>query len=418
MNNKKIKLQKVLSSSFNETENLKAYAIESFAKEIDYNTQNELLTKLILDHASIAKQIEELNIELFNSREMLAEAQGIAKLGRWDINMKSGSVIWSKSMYDILEINSSKPASSDLFFSFIHPEDVDNVKKMYQEMFSINKPWSTRYRLMMENGAVKWVLLRFRSKEDDNGLVSHFYGTMQDITEMKKVEDQLEKYNKHLEKLVEEKVEEITSSQMATIFALIKLSESRDDDTGAHIERTASFCKLLAEKVRLIPGYDEEIDDVFIETIYKAGPLHDIGKVGIPDKILLKPGKLTDEEFKIMKTHVNIGYDTLSKVAHQYDKNSFLKMGMDITLYHHEKWNGSGYNNGLSEDEIPLAARIMALSDVYDALRSKRVYKEAFSHDKSLEIIISSKGSHFDPILVDVFIQNHEEFKLLYESIK
>ncbi len=164
MNNKKIKLQKVLSSSFNETENLKAYAIESFAKEIDYNTQNELLTKLILDHASIAKQIEELNIELFNSREMLAEAQGIAKLGRWDINMKSGSVIWSKSMYDILEINSSKPASSDLFFSFIHPEDVDNVKKMYQEMFSINKPWSTRYRLMMENGAVKWVLLRFRSK--------------------------------------------------------------------------------------------------------------------------------------------------------------------------------------------------------------------------------------------------------------
>ena len=150
----------------------------------------------------------------------------------------------------------------------------------------------------------------------------------------------------------------------------------------------------------------------------RASPLHDIGKVGIPDKILLKPGKLTDEEFKIMKTHVNIGYDTLSKVAHQYDKNSFLKMGMDITLYHHEKWNGSGYNNGLSEDEIPLAARIMALSDVYDALRSKRVYKEAFSHDKSLEIIISSKGSHFDPILVDVFIQNHEEFKLLYESIK
>ena len=175
---------------------------------------------------------------------------------------------------------------------------------------------------------------------------------------------------------------------------------------------------MLAEKARPIAEYENAITDIFIETIYKASPLHDIGKVGIPDSILLKPGQLTEDEFTIMKTHVRIGYDTLSKVGQQYDKNDFLKMGMDIALYHHEKWNGSGYNKGLKGDTIPLSARIMALADVYDALRSKRVYKEAFSHEKSIEIISLSKGSHFDPALVDVFIQNQTEFESLYESIK
>jgi len=205
---------------------------------------------------------------------------------------------------------------------------------------------------------------------------------------------------------------------MATIYALIKLSESRDDETGAHIERTASFCRLLAQKARSIPDYMEIATDTFIETIYKASPLHDVGKVGIPDKILLKPGKLTDDEFTIMKTHVQIGYDTLSKVGQQYDKNEFLKMGMDIALYHHEKWDGSGYVNGLKENEIPMSARIMALSDVYDALRSKRVYKDAFSHEESMKIIIEGKGRHFDPLLVDCLVRDQKEFNDLFESIK
>ena len=223
---------------------------------------------------------------------------------------------------------------------------------------------------------------------------------------------------KNLDRLVEEKVQEISASQMATIYALINLSESRDDDTGAHIERTARFCQLLAQKARFIPEYADTITDNFIETIYMASPLHDIGKVGIPDKILLKPGKLTEEEFAIMKTHVQIGYDTLSKVGEQYSKNEFLKMGMEITLNHHEKWDGSGYNKGLKGTEIPLSARIMAVSDVYDALRSKRTYKDGFSHEKSIDIIRSDSGSHFDPLLVDVFIQHQEEFRALYDSIK
>ncbi len=418
MSNRNLKLYDFLSNSSQSDIGIKAYAIESFAKEIDYQNQTELLTKLILDHSSIAKRLDLLNNELSLSREMLTEAQEIALLGRWDISPTLGTMIWSNSIYEILEIDKTTSASSDLFFSFVHPDDLKKVTVMFQEMFVKKKPWTTRYRLLMKSGKTKWVHLRFYSKFDAKGSLTRYYGTIQDVTEMKRVEDELEKYSQHLEHLVEEKVKEISFSQMATIYALIKLSESRDDDTGAHIERTASFCRLLAQKARSVPEYSDAVTDIFIETIYKASPLHDIGKVGIPDSILLKPGKLTDNEFSIMRTHVQIGYDTLSKVGKQYDKNEFIKMGMDIALYHHEKWNGSGYNKGLKGTKIPLSARIMALSDVYDALRSKRVYKDAFSHEKSMEIITSNKGTHFDPVLVDIFLQHQKEFKSLYESIK
>ncbi len=417
MNNRYLKLQKVLSTELQSNDDIIAYSLESFAKEIDYLNQTELLTKLILDHSAIAKRLDRFNKELSHSREILAEAQAIALLGRWDIDSATGSMVWSESMYSILEIDKSTPATLELFLSFVYPEDLEQVTKMFRDMFVTRKPWTTRYRLLMKSGEIKWVHFRFYSKFNDKGDHTHYYGTIQDVTEMKKAEDELEKYSHHLEQLVEEKVREISSSQMATLYALIKLSESRDDDTGSHIERTASFCRLLARKARAVPEYADTVTDTFIETIYKASPLHDIGKVGIPDSILLKPGKLTEEEFAIMKTHVQIGYDTLEKVGQQYDKNEFILMGIDIALYHHEKWNGSGYNKGLKGEEIPLSARIMALADVYDALRSKRVYKDAFSHEKSIDIIESSRGTHFDPSLVDIFVKYHEEFRSLYESL-
>jgi len=230
-------------------------------------------------------------------------------------------------------------------------------------------------------------------------------------------EENMLKYNIQLEDLVDEKVREISKSQMSTIFALVKLAESRDDDTGEHIERTAELCKLMAESLRDIGEYKEIIDDRYIDNIYKASPLHDIGKVGIPDKILIKPGKLTPEEFEIMKSHVTIGYTTLSEVQQKYKQNSFLKMGLNITKYHHEKWDGSGYPDGLVGEEIPLSARIMTIVDVYDALRSKRVYKEPFSHEKSCEIIKEGSGKHFDPILVKIFSRKHKEFQFVYDKL-
>lgn len=227
---------------------------------------------------------------------------------------------------------------------------------------------------------------------------------------------ELKKYNEQLEELVDAKVREISDSQIATIYALVKLAESRDDDTGAHIERTARLCRLLAEKLGQLPEFSGIIDDEYIENIYRSSPLHDIGKVGIPDAILQKPGKLTQEEFQIMKTHAEIGARTLEDVANQYKGNAFIKMGLEITRGHHEKWDGTGYPNGLSGPDIPLSARIMAIVDVYDALRSKRSYKDSFSHEKSIAIIQEGRGTHFDPLLVDIFVKYQDEFRALYDA--
>jgi putative two-component system response regulator len=228
---------------------------------------------------------------------------------------------------------------------------------------------------------------------------------------------QLKVYNEHLEELVQEKVAEISASQMATIHALVKSTESRDDDTGAHIERTTGFCRALAEKLYEAGLYRDIVDKDYPENIAKASPLHDIGKVGIKDAILLKPGKLTDDEFAIMKTHVIIGYETLASIVKMYPENEFINTGIEITRYHHEKWDGSGYMKGLAGEEIPLSARIMALSDVYDALRSRRVYKEPFSHERTLEIITEERGKLFDPVLTDVFLEHNLLFKDIYDGL-
>lgn len=398
-------------------EDLALYALEQFAKEIDQNIQNELLTRLLIDYAVIARKIEDFNKQLEHSQEMLFEAQSIAMLGRWDFYRDSGELIWSDSMRDILEVDRTEPASVETFFTCVYPEDLKKVKIMHEQIFMIDKPWTMSYRLIMPDRRIKWIQLRFNPEIDSEGKVFHYYGTIQDITAMKQVEEELAKYNKQLEAIVEAKVQEISAAQMATIYALVKLAESRDDDTGTHIERTASFCRLLAYKAKAVSPYAEGMNERFIETIYKASPLHDIGKVGIPDNILLKPARLTEAECTIMKTHVLIGYKTLAEVGQQHEQNEFIKMGMDIARYHHEKWNGSGYMEGLAGQAIPLSARIMALADVYDALRSKRVYKDAFSHEKTCELIQQGKGTHFDPVLVEIFLDSHDEFRELYDRL-
>jgi len=223
-------------------------------------------------------------------------------------------------------------------------------------------------------------------------------------------------YNRQKFEKSSRKDREILEAQMATIYSLVKLSESRDDDTGAHLERVSVFCELLAKHLRRIPKYRDCITDDYIDNLTKASPLHDIGKVGIPDDILLKPDKLTEAEFEIMKQHTIIGADTLKEVKKRYPNNKFLELGVNITLYHHEKWDGTGYPHGLAGEEIPLSARIMAIIDVYEALRSRRVYKEPYSHEESLEIIKRGAGTFFDPEIVDVFIQNQAEFEEAFEK--
>jgi len=224
--------------------------------------------------------------------------------------------------------------------------------------------------------------------------------------------------NKKLNQMVEEKIKEISESQMATIFALAKLAESRDTETGYHLKRIQCFCRLLIEKLSMYSKYKDSINAYFIDNLIKASPLHDIGKVGIKDTILLKQGKLTPEEFEEMKQHTSIGANTLEEVYQIYPSNNFIKIGIEIAKSHHEKWDGSGYPEGLCGDEIPLSAQIMALVDVYDALRSKRVYKEAYSNEKTQEIIIQGRGKHFDSLIVDAFLECEQEFDKIYTSVK
>jgi putative two-component system response regulator len=222
----------------------------------------------------------------------------------------------------------------------------------------------------------------------------------------------------NLEDLVKQQVKQISDSQVATIFALAKLAESRDDETGKHLERVRVFCKMLSTHLFDHSDYASQISPGFIENIYHASPLHDIGKVGIPDRILLKPAKLTPEEFVVMKQHTILGAQTMQAVAEQYPHNPLINMGIDIARSHHEHWDGSGYPDGLLGDAIPLSARIMAVADVYDALRSKRVYKSAFPHVEAYEIILKGGGLHFDPQVVEAFFALRNVFDSIYEKLK
>ncbi|MEK6546081.1 MAG: response regulator [Nitrospinota bacterium] len=230
--------------------------------------------------------------------------------------------------------------------------------------------------------------------------------------------NQAMEYNIRLEQEVKERTWEIEDTQDATIIGFAKLAEYRDPETGLHLERIREYCKLVAGELMTNEKYKDLINKKYIDSIYKSSPLHDIGKVGIPDSILLKPGKLTPEEFEIMKQHSMIGGDAISEAEKRLRNKrlSFLAMGKVIAYYHHEKFDGTGYPQGLKGDKIPLSARIMALADVYDALISKRVYKEAWSHEATGEVITKDSGRHFDPDVVDAFLKLKDEFLKISKS--
>jgi len=203
---------------------------------------------------------------------------------------------------------------------------------------------------------------------------------------------------------------QLKTTRDASILALASLAETRDNETGAHILRTQRYVKVLAEKLADHDDFRDVLNPQLIELYYKSAPLHDVGKVGIVDSILLKPGKLTDDEFEVMKTHAQIGNDALLVAEKQLGSNSFLRIAREIALSHHEKWDGSGYPSQLVGDDIPLSGRLMALADVYDALLSKRVYKPAFTHQEATEIILKGRGTHFDPRVVAAFEACEQRF--------
>jgi len=239
------------------------------------------------------------------------------------------------------------------------------------------------------------------------------------LVKVKAYNDHMRNYQKELEKEVAERTEQLQNAlndlahahgrlqrtSLSTIHCLSRAAEHRDDDTADHIQRMSRYAKLIGVKLGL--------EDAEVETILYAAPMHDIGKIGIPDSILLKPGKLDTEEFEVMKQHAEFGASILES-----ETEPILEAGRIIALTHHERWDGSGYPNGLAGDEIPLFGRISAIADVFDALSSKRPYKKAFSLEKSFEIIKESAGNHFEPRLVDVFLSRREEIDAIYNEYK
>lgn len=213
-----------------------------------------------------------------------------------------------------------------------------------------------------------------------------------------------------LERKIQDQLRDLAAGQLAIIFALSKLSESRDSDTGRHLERVREYCRILATELARRPEFVQAITPEFVELVYRASPLHDIGKVAIPDSILRKPGRLTPEEFTVMKTHAELGANTLRQVWEEYPGNELVAVGIQIAESHHEKWDGSGYPHGLSGIGIPLPARIVALADVYDALTSRRPYKEPFALEETQRLIVEGRGTHFDPAIVDAFVSVESEF--------
>jgi putative two-component system response regulator len=222
---------------------------------------------------------------------------------------------------------------------------------------------------------------------------------------------ELKRYQTHLENMVKERTRRLALTQAVTIESLATLAEYRDPETGGHIKRTQNYVKALAVHLKDHPRFRNELNDDTIELLYLSAPLHDLGKVGVRDNILLKAGRLTDEEFEEMKKHTLYGEEALRITEQKLGEDTFLHYAREIAFTHQEKWDGSGYPQGLKGDKIPISGRLMALADVYDALISKRVYKPPFSHKQAVQIILEGKGSHFDPDIVDAFIKLEDTFR-------
>ena len=210
----------------------------------------------------------------------------------------------------------------------------------------------------------------------------------------------------------------VMALQYKTIVGMANLIEGRDEDTGEHVKRTSWFVDRIARKLDEKGIYRDEIDDEFLENLWKAAPLHDIGKIKVPDAILKKPGKLTDEEFEIMKSHAAQGGQIVYETMDGIEERQYIEMAHNVAKYHHEKWNGTGYPEGLSGEAIPLCARIMAVADVFDALTSKRCYKPAMSIEEAYQIIEESAGSHFDPVVAEAFLELRPEVEQYLQELK
>jgi PAS domain S-box-containing protein len=285
------------------------------------------------------------------------------------------------------------------FWDFMDEENAGRVYETFSECRRTGRPVKAFDCEFKVSGAILYIEASVALLQDSIGRPIGYRGVLRDRTEKKKMEmDLLESYRK------------VHEARTATILGLAKLAEYRDEGTGTHLERIREYSRILAKELALNSKFSDRIDQQYIDDIYQSSILHDIGKVGTPDALLLKPEALTKEEFDIIKRHTLMGGNAIKAIESQIEGKSFLAMGKEIAFNHHEKWDGSGYPRGLKGEAIPLSARIIAVADVYDALTTKRFYKEAYSHNKAKNMIIELKGKHFDPEIVNAFLAVEDAF--------
>jgi putative two-component system response regulator len=258
-------------------------------------------------------------------------------------------------------------------------------------------------------GGVDYISKPFRIEEVQVRVGAHL--------KLRRLQQKVEGDNCRLKELVQTQVKKIADSQLATIFAIAKLVEARDLETGRHLERIQSFCWLLASRLGKHPKYESMLNKNWISNIFHASPLHDIGKVAIADQILLKPGPLTPDEYAVMKTHAAVGAQTLRSVHSRYPDSEFIEMGIQVAGSHHERWDGTGYPEGLAGEEIPLCARILSVADCYDAIRSNRSYKAARSHEDASVVIRRESGRQFDPVVAAVYVEVADTFRRVWTEM-
>ncbi len=327
--------------------------------------------------------------------------------GYYELDNKGVFTFFNDSMSRILEKSNSKLKGLHIR-DFVDKGDTDNILSYLQENERKSDRISNTFdcEFITQKGNNKIIELSVSNIKDSKGHHTGFRGICRDVTE-----------RKILEKNLLASYREAQDTRTGTILGLAKLAEFRDSDTGQHLERIREYTKLIAENMAKKPKYIDYITEEYIGDIYLSSILHDIGKVGVSDNILLKPGKLTPEEFEVIKTHSKLGGDALNAVDSHVKGRSFLTIGKEIAYYHHERWDGHGYPKGLSGEDIPLSARKVALADVYDALTSKRCYKEAYSHEKAKNIIVEESGKHFDPEVVEAFLECEQDFIRIREEM-
>jgi PAS domain S-box-containing protein len=290
---------------------------------------------------------------------------------------------------------------------FMHKDDWSRIRHHMAKKFARKEDVKDlQFRVILKDGKRADVECNAKCIKKDGRIIA-FQMVLRDITERKRLE----------RKLIDS-YQTLQNARAATIMGLAKLAEYRDHNTGTHLERIREYSKIIATALSKTEKYKDYITNDYIEDIYISSILHDIGKVGIPDAILLKPHRLTHQEFEIVKRHTSLGGDALKAAEEQIEGQSFLSLGKEISYHHHERWNGSGYPKGLEGDSIPLSARLVALADVYDALTSDRIYKRAYTHKKAKEILTQERGKHFDPDVFDAFLLYEHEFDKIRKALR